>query len=88
MSEKPQPVVEQAQPVVEDAVAPNTPPQDAPKKAIGYNAQALPNPINPHEQYVQASWVEARLLRQAVEKLVTLLQEFIDAQSKAASNKK
>lgn len=73
-----------AQPVVEAAVAPNTPAQDVsseeskPKK-LSYNASNIPNPINNHEMFVHASLVEARLTRMALEKIAASLEDLIDA---------
>lgn len=75
-------MAEVAQPVVEKAEAPSTPPEDVsePKKVtkLSYDASALPAPVNNHDMYVRASLIEARATRAAMERISAALNEIVD----------
>lgn len=75
-------MAEVAQPVVERAEAPSTPPEDVsePKKVtkLSYDPGALPKPINNHDEYVRASLIEARATRAAMEGIRAALNEIVD----------
>ena len=72
-------MTETAQPVVEAAVAPNTPAQSetAVTKKLSYNVAMIPNPINSHEAFVHAALVEQRATRLALEKIAALLEDLV-----------
>lgn len=75
-------MAEVAQPVIERAEAPSTPPEDVsePKKVtkLSYDPGALPKPINNHDEYVRASLIEARATRAAMERISAALNEIVE----------
>lgn len=76
---------EVARPVVEAAVAPNTPQSEDTKSGkLSYSAASLPQPISNPDFYLHAQLVEARALRGVMERLVDAIERLADAQKPAS----